>query len=427
MSAGTGTAPELRPAEEPADAAVRELPAREPPLWRHPRIRRGALALAAAAVALLAGWWIWFRPYVTTEDARIAAQVAAIAPAGAGGRIDRVRVREGDAVHAGDVVVELDAAAQRAQLERARAALAVAEARVRAAEGQVDVERRVATASGQRARAGVASARAAYRLAREGARREDVERARATVAAAEARQRLARQELERAEVLTGAGAMAAADLDRARAGGAAAEAALEEARASLRRLEAGSRVEELEIARVGVSDSEARLGEADAASRRVGLRGQELEQARAAEAQARAELAAAQVALDQMTLRSPYDGVVIRVAVDPGNFASTGQGVVTVADTAHAWVAANVEETAAARVRPGEPVRIDVDEGGRLEGHVEVVTQAAASRFALIPADNAAGNFTKVVQRIPVRIAIDGAGARALRVGQSVVARIRVR
>jgi membrane fusion protein (multidrug efflux system) len=205
------------------------------------------------------------------------------------------------------------------------------------------------------------------------------------------------------------------------------DAALDEARATLRKLEAGSRVEEVEIARVGVSDSEARLGEADAADRRVGLRGQELEQARAGEAQARAELAAAQVALDQMTLRSPYDGVVLRVSVYPGNFASTGQGVVTVADVAHAWVAANVEETSAGRLRPGERVRIEVDEGGELEGHVEVVTQTAASRFALIPADNAAGNFTKVVQRIPLRIAIDGAAGRPLRVGQSVVARIRVR
>jgi membrane fusion protein (multidrug efflux system) len=90
-------------------------------------------------------------------------------------------------------------------------------------------------------------------------------------------------------------------------------------------------------------------------------------------------------------------------------------------------VAANVEETAAGLVRPGELVRIDVDEGGRLDGHVEVVTQTAAARFALIPADNAAGNFTKVVQRIPLRIAIEAPGSRALRVGQSVVARISVR
>ena len=167
--------------------------------------------------------------------------------------------------------------------------------------------------------------------------------------------------------------------------------------------------------------------EAEAAGGKVTLRVQQLEEARAAQAQASAEVAAAEIALDLMMLRSPFDGVVLRVAVDPGNYVSTGQGVVTIADTAHAWVAANVEETAAGRVRPGEPVRIEVDEGGELEGRVEVVTQTAASRFALIPADNAAGNFTKVVQRIPIRIAVDGAAGRALRVGQSVVARIRVR
>ena len=418
-SSTTGARPE---SNVPAVAAITPSP-----LWRHPRIRRGAAALAGVAVVLLGTWWFWFRPYVTTEDARIAAPFAAVSPAGAGGRIERVLVTEGDRVHAGDALVELDSVSQRAHLERARAGLRVAEARVRAAEAQLEVERRVAASTGQRARAGVESAEAAYRLAREGARREDVERARAAVIAAEAKQRLARQELERAETLATAGAIALAELDRARAGDGAAQAALDEARATLRKLEAGVRPDELEIARVGVSDSQARAVEATAAGGRVALRVQQLEEARASQAQAVADVAAAEIALDQTTLRAPFDGVVLRVAVDPGNYVSTGQGVVTVADTAHAWVAANVEETAAGLVRPGEPVRIDVDEGGRIDGRVEVVTQTAASRFALIPADNAAGNFTKVVQRIPIRIAIDAPASRALRVGQSVVARIRVR
>jgi membrane fusion protein (multidrug efflux system) len=419
------SAPSLADPGPAGDATVEPLP-RTPP-WKHPRVRRGAVGLALAAAVLLAVWWIHYRPYVTTEDARIAAPFAAVSPAGVGGRIARVLVKEGDRVYTGDALVELDGFAQRAQLERARAGLLVAEARARAAEAQLDVERRVATSTGQRARAGVQSAAAAYRLAREGARHEDVERAEAVEKAAEAKARLARQDLDRAEALATEGAIAVAELDRARANENASRAALDEARAALRKLETGFRPEELEIARVGVSDSQARVIEAEAAGGKVTLRVQQLEEARAAQAQVSAEVAAAEIALDLMMLRSPFDGVVLRVAVDPGNYVSTGQGVVTIADTAHAWVAANVEETAAGRVRPGEPVRIEVDEGGELEGRVEVVTQTAASRFALIPADNAAGNFTKVVQRIPIRIAVDGAAGRALRVGQSVVARIRVR
>lgn len=74
------------------------------------------------------------------------------------------------------------------------------------------------------------------------------------------------------------------------------------------------------------------------------------------------------------------------------------------------------------------PVRIVIDEGGELSGRVDVITQSAASQFALIPADNAAGNFTKVVQRIPIRIAIDASPRiQSLRIGQSVEVRVRVR
>jgi membrane fusion protein (multidrug efflux system) len=99
-----------------------------------------------------------------------------------------------------------------------------------------------------------------------------------------------------------------------------------------------------------------------------------------------------------------------------------------VVDLSHAWIAANVKETATALLRAGQPASVSIDEGGALSGHVQVVTQAAASQFALIPADNAAGNFTKVVQRIPVRIAIDPSPrVAALRVGESVEVRIRVR
>ncbi len=415
--------PELRVAEETSPAAG----AAKKPLWKHSRIRRGAAALAAAALALFAAWWLWLRPFVTTEDARVAAPVAFVAPAGAGGRVERVLVAEGDHVRAGDVLVQLEAVSQRAQVQRAQAALAVAEARVRAAEAQLDVERQVASSTDLRARAGVDSAKASYRLAVEGARREDLEKARAALQAAEARQELSQKELERAEALAGANAVPRQELDRARAARAAAGGARDEAAATLRKLEAGSRPEELEIARVGVQDSEARMTEAKASGGRVALRAQQVEEARAGVAQASAELTSAQVALDQMTLKSPFDGFVIRVGIDPGNYVSTGQGVVTVADMAHAWVAANVEETAAGLVKPGQRARIEVDEGGEVEGKVEVVTRTAASRFALIPADNAAGNFTKVVQRIPLRIALEGAQARALRVGQSVVARIRVR
>jgi membrane fusion protein (multidrug efflux system) len=129
-----------------------------------------------------------------------------------------------------------------------------------------------------------------------------------------------------------------------------------------------------------------------------------------------------------MTLKSSVDGVVVRVTVDPGDYLSPAQGAVTVVDLANAWIAANVEETASGLLRLGQTAKVSIDEGGELSGRVDVITQSAASSFALIPADNAAGNYTKVVQRIPIRIAIDPSPRiHTLRAGQSVEVRIRVR
>jgi membrane fusion protein (multidrug efflux system) len=96
------------------------------------------------------------------------------------------------------------------------------------------------------------------------------------------------------------------------------------------------------------------------------------------------------------------------------------------ADEANAWIAANIEETAVGAIRVGQKVDIMVDEGGELTGEVLEVRSSVASQFALIPSDSGAGNFTKVVQRIPIRIKITNRNDKTLRAGQSVEIRIRV-
>lgn len=237
---------------------------------------------------------------------------------------------------------------------------------------------------------------------------------------------MAERERDRARTLSQSGAMATESVEQAEVALQAARAGAEVARATVRQLQSGSRVEEVAMARGGLSDAEGRAQEAAAGADRVALRAQQVEEARASAAQARAELAVVEVALDRTVLRAAIDGVVVRVGVDPGDFVATGQTAVSLADPGHAWVSANVEETEVAKLRPGQEVQIAVDEGGELHGRVEVVGVAAASQFALIPADSASGNFTKVVQRIPIRVALSGAH-RPLRVGQSVTIRIRVR
>jgi membrane fusion protein (multidrug efflux system) len=142
---------------------------------------------------------------------------------------------------------------------------------------------------------------------------------------------------------------------------------------------------------------------------------------------AKAELAMAQQHLSDTYLRSPVDGVVVQKNAVLGNILEQGQTAYTVADIDHAWIAANIEETSVGHVKVGQPVKIDIDEGGKTNGKVLEVRHATAATFSLIPSDSGAGNFTKVVQRIPIKIQLEPNDARTLRVGQSVEIKIRVR
>jgi len=398
------------------------------PILQHSRFRRVAAALALALAGLVVLWWFHYRPYVSTDDARVAAPLIVIAPQGSGGLVDRVLVSEGQTVRANEPLVELDASAERSQVDRARALLALADARVGEAEAQLRLERRLSEATERRARATVHSAQASQDRTTRGARTEEVAKARADVAAAETLAVQARRDLDRASILAREGAIAEVSLETARTAEASARASLESKQAMLDLLEHGNRPEDISIAQSGLLAAQAGLLDASGGTDRVAFRSRQVEAARAQAAQARAELTLAEVALARMTLKSSVGGVVVRVPVDPGDYLSPGQGAVTVVDIAHAWIAANVEETASGLLRLGQAADISIDEGGDLSGRVDVITQSAASAFALIPADNAAGNYTKVVQRIPIRIAIDASPrVQALRAGQSVVVRIRVR
>jgi len=142
---------------------------------------------------------------------------------------------------------------------------------------------------------------------------------------------------------------------------------------------------------------------------------------------AQAELQLAKIALERTYVKSPTSGVVVQRSTELGNILEPNQVALTIADTKHPWVAANIEETAVGAVKIGQPVSIRVDEGGELTGKVSEVRAATASQFALIQAENPAGNFTKLVQRIPIKIEIDHGETAKLRAGQSVEIKIRVR
>ncbi len=177
---------------------------------------------------------------------------------------------------------------------------------------------------------------------------------------------------------------------------------------------------------------------------------QQLDAARAAAAAAEAQLAAAQAMLvgadarvaaarasrDQAALQlsytritAPANGVVSKKAVELGQLVQPGQPLMTVVPLEDVWVTANLKETETADVTPGDSADITVDayKGMHVRGHVESLSPATGAKFSLLPPDNATGNFTKVVQRIPVRIHLDSPmdPVHPLRPGMSVVATIK--
>jgi RND family efflux transporter MFP subunit len=142
---------------------------------------------------------------------------------------------------------------------------------------------------------------------------------------------------------------------------------------------------------------------------------------------AQADVDLARQNVDRTYIKSPLDGIVVQKTAEIGNMLGTGQSAFTVADLDHAKVVANIEETKVGRLKIDQPVKITVDEGGELTGKVSEIRKAVTSQFALIPADNGSGNFTKQVQRVGIKVVLDPHPGRILRVGQSVEISIRTR
>jgi membrane fusion protein (multidrug efflux system) len=217
----------------------------------------------------------------------------------------------------------------------------------------------------------------------------------------------------------------------------AAQASYQKAQSDLGRLKelADKQVisrQQLDAAQWAVDNAAANL---QSAQRQIGGADAGIANAEAGTRLARARLAAmmaardnAELQLSYTTITAPRAGLVSRKQVDPGQLVQPGQPLLTLVDDKDTWITANFKETQLARLRVGQPVDIDVDayESCSARGAVESLSPATGARFALLPPDNATGNFTKVVQRVPVRIRVaQGCGAdRPLRPGMSVVVHV---
>jgi membrane fusion protein (multidrug efflux system) len=392
------------------------------------RIAIGAVVIVVLAVAV----WLWATAgRETTDDAQVDAHVAPIA-ARIGGTVTEVPVKENQEVEAGAVLAVIDPRDYQVALDKARAELATAEADAAAARVNVPITSTAATSNVSTARGGVEQAQAGI----EGAQRA-IDAATARLATAEARQREAEanaaktaKDVERFKGLLAKDEVSQQQYDAAVAAADAARAATDSAHSQVQEAQAGISVAQSHLtqARAGATQATAQLQTAQSGPQEVTAQRARAASADAKVLQQRAAVQQAELNLQYTTLRAPMKGIVSRKGVEVGQVVQPGQPLMTVIPLEEVWVTANFKETQLEKMRPGQPAVIEVDAyGGRdFKAHVESLAAATGSRFSLLPPENATGNFVKVVQRVPIRIAIDEKqdAQQLLRPGMSVTAKV---
>jgi membrane fusion protein (multidrug efflux system) len=387
--ASTQTFPERAVGTEPEDSSAK--PARKS--RARPYLVLGAVvgvaAIAYGAVAFLS------MGKESTDDAQVDADAVTVS-ARVGGVVLHVLVSDNQSVKKGQLLVEIDPADLTAKEKQAEADLAAARAQAEAAESQVAIVE--ATSKG-----GLSAAQAELTGSATSVSSADaqIQSARAALDRAKAESSQADMDLERAEALFRQQAIAKAEIDSLGSTAQADRAAVAQAQALLAVAEDAKR-----SAQAHIAESQARvLQNTPVGAQLASVRAQaDLARARADSAQAALDLAKLQ--LSYTRIEAPADGVLSRLAVREGQLAQPGQQVVALVPNT-TYVVANFKETQVGKMHAGQRAEISVDAfpGRTFEGRVDSTSPGTGARFSLLPPDNASGNFVKVVQRVPVKIA----------------------
>lgn len=345
----------------------------------------GGAGLGVLALLALAGYWFTTGRYLeSTDDAYIRADWVALSSRVAG-YVATVEVEDDQPVQAGAVLVRLQDRDYQARRDSARAA----ERQAQAAKDAAQAHRELAVQRiEQQAQATL--------------------KAEAAVHSASAERRRSQLDLQRYQGLVRDEAATTQRLEQALAAANQAKAVEQGAKAAWREQQAQQR-----MAKAGAAQAEA-----------------DLQQRQAAFESASAERRLAEQDAQDTVLRAPVAGVVGQRRVRAGQYVAPGQPLLAVVPVAQAYVVANYKETQLARMRPGQPVQVQVDSfpGHAFKGHVASFSPASGNVFALLPSDNATGNFTKIVQRFPVRILLDlPANGPQILPGMSVVTTVDTR
>jgi len=345
--------------DAPAVAPARPAPSRAP-FSRRTAIAVGvAIALAAGGALYIA----WPKGQVTTDAAYLQADSALVAPR-VKGLVAQVLVDHDEAVSRGQALVRIDPEEFDARVASASADLANAQAAVEAA------------------KAAFVTQAADEKLAD-----SNVRAAMTSIQSADAQDTRAQADRQRYENLVASGAVARRDADQYRAAAISAKSDAEHSRAEL-----------------DVSKSQA----ASTAAKRSALAAN-LAQAQAGVARAQAALDLARQDQTHTIVRAPIDGVVGDRQVEPGDYVQPGTRLMVLVPMNALYVTANFKETQVARMLAGQTavVRVDALPGAKFTGHVASFAPGSGSQFSLLPFEPGTGNFTKIVQRVPVRIALD--------------------
>ena len=336
------------------------------------------MLLTGAALVALAGavwygydYWTVGQYLVSTDDAYVKADNTTISPK-VSGYLSTVLVGDNERVKAGQILARIDDRDFKVALDQAKADVAAAKAAIASKQAQLDVQQTVINA------------------------------AKATVGVDEATATFAAQENKRYTDLATTGYGSVKNAQQAQSRIASAQAAILRDTANL-----ASAVKQVDLLKA------------------------EIVQANAALARAQALQSQAELNLSYTTITAPIDGIVGNRTLRTGQYVQAGTQLMSLVPATGAYVIANYKETQLTDVREGQAVDIEVDTfpGRPVHGHVDSIAPASGQEFALLPPDNATGNFTKIVQRIPVKIVLDSGDnpSIALRPGMSVIPTIATR
>lgn len=343
------------------------------------------ILVAVLLIGAIAGiWWaVSLRTTLKTENAKVTGDLADVSPK-VSGKVSKIYVEEGQEVKAGQLLIKLDDSQYKINLEQAQAALHVAQANYQKLPDDV----KSAGAAVEKSAAGLTAAEASLKSAQ--------------VALNDAK-----RQLEKNKKLYASGAISEEALHTYESNLEKAQSNYDAAAANVEASQAGLNAAQITVGSLNNSAAAVYIAQVE---------------------QAQAAYNSAKLAEDNTSIYAEFSGNVLRIPVSEGENVAASQTLLTLSDLKNTWITANIEEKKISRVMVGEEVKVNIDAfpGKVFTGKVTEVGTASQSTFSLISTDSTSGSFTKVAQRIPVKIKVDS-GDAVLKPGMSAVVKIRTK